>query len=1090
MPANDEVLTVGIELDIRKALQQVKKFQRAMTDAMDDVTKSVKDMADANAKMAKDSAKDVKKQTKQFDDLEDAVGDAMKAGGKKAGGKKGLFHVDQKALSKEAGKGLTTAAEGFKGMLSKDLKGIIQNSAKALRGTLGAAVKGVAVGGLKVGGKLQGAGEGLSARGRARPGALGTGMRAAGASLKLGGKVAGGMGKAVGAIAKIGPLLTMAATAIVKIVELFIDAEAQTKQFQKDILQTASTIEFMGANSWDTKKAFTELEHVVEGMRDAAFDFPKNWAMGIGSAEFKAVYNTLQGAGVSIKRIGEEAANQGVPVKEFASELVHVSVAYSRAFGQPLSEINQLQAEMMTDLGMSAEGVKMSFAKLGRQADDSGIAANKFFAIIRGASQDMSLYNMRMSDAAKTLKMLSKVMNPRNAAKFFGEAMQGLKNMGREEKLRLTMLAGTKNVSKAVSADIESKTRSMSKQLQEATKGAYNAKEIQEKFKKGGIGALEPILKSIPKEMQGSLREGFLEVGMQGEMAKKGTFGTAMAAGQMGMPGAISVMTKALGKFGGGKKLMDIVGTIGGEMMAQNLGISEEQLHSYAKMEYAIDAQRKGIADELIALQNKSDLTTEESERLKQLNDAGFKSSEDVMKGELQNVYDVMDDGAKEAAQDAAKIRNFAEEQTTLQTSLVDRLDQIIEFLVNQLYNVLMDLWKMFAGSTMFGTDESRRKLATAEAAKNVKGSAKGELAKVAGAENIKAAMAASQPVKAMNKALDDLAKLEKEKDSRKIQIETLTKAVKDPEILKADPGAKGRLDALKAEEAKYKKLDTLRAEQFKELPKEAVAQMGRMAPGMQEEVTGTGGKRMTRGEHLEQLILTPGMTTDNAMAQAGVTGDMMSDMMRKMPWLDPNRKGGGADMITRMGGISQDLEAMGYPVEATEKTQENTAKAADSSAQLLHEGTSGSTLYFKFPNGFLNGAYADTIEDATLYAFRRALFEYYLYSGMDRSTLVKQMKEKGSSPVAMAKEAYNLAKRGEYIGNTWAAKREGGGILGRLKAKVKSAKEAGVAAAGGGGGGACNVKVEIALREDAAKIFKATVIDTVYEAKRKEKRI
>jgi hypothetical protein len=907
----------------------------------------------------------------------------------------------------------------------------------------------------------------------------------------------------------------MAATAVVKLVELFIDAEAQAKRFQKELLQSASTIEFMGANAWDTDKAFGHLEDTVKQVRAAAYDIEKNWAMGLKSADFTAVLNSLNQAGVSIHNISAQASKAGKTTQAFVSELVHVNVAYSRAFGQPLSEIGQLQTEMITELGMGLEQTKLSFAQMGRHAADSGIAANKFFSIIRGASQDMSLYNMRMGDAVKTLKMLSKVMNPRNAQKFFSEAMQGLKGMGREEKLRLTMLAGTGNVQKAISADIESKTKSLSKRLTEATSGAYSAKEIKEKFKKGGIAALEPILKTVPDEMQGALREGFLQLGMQGEMAKKGTFGTAMAAGQMGMPGAISVMTKALGKFGGGKKLMDVVGTLQGEMMAQNLGISEEQLQGYAKTEYAIDAQRKAIADELGALNKKEDLTKEEQERLKQLNDAGFQSGEDVMKAELQEVWDVMDGGAKQQAKDAGKAINFAERQTELTTSLMDRLEVLIEFMMNQLYDVLMDFWKMFATSTVFGSDESQRKYETAEAARNVEGPAKAELMKVSSAKDRRAAMAESEPVKAMNKAMNDLVALEKGSEIRQMKIKDLANAMADPEIAAADPGGWDRLKALGLDEDKYQALKKLQGEQLGSMPRESLAELGKMVPAMKEMVT-VNGEEMTRAQHLEQLLEKKYISPEGAMNEAGITTEMRGDMMSKMPWLDEDQEGGGAAMITRMGGMSQDLEKLGYPVAATEKTAEQTEKGAKASAKLTKEATSGSTIYVKFPDAWLTSKYQTAVEDAVLAALRQGLFEYFLYSGLDRQGLVDTMKTGGMSPEAMAKEVQARAKEGKLFGDVYGVGEskkkdedgdpptptpptppggQGGGAFTRgglamLHGGEYLVPRHGVPVGGGGAvGGGAPQKVIVEMRGDAARVFRATAVDAAYEARRRERR-
>src|SRR6185369_9735703 len=106
------------------------------------------------------------------------------------------------------------------------------------------------------------------------------------------------------------------------------------------------------------------------------------------------------------------------------TNLAHVSVAYSRAFGVPLQEINTLQAEMMTEMGASLDDTTLAFQQMTKAAEDSGISANKFFGMIRGVSQDLSLWGTRMEDAVKLLGRLGQVMSPRNAQKFMQTAAQ------------------------------------------------------------------------------------------------------------------------------------------------------------------------------------------------------------------------------------------------------------------------------------------------------------------------------------------------------------------------------------------------------------------------------------------------------------------------------------------------------------------------------------------------------------------------------------------------------------------------------------------------------------------------------------------
>jgi len=55
------------------------------------------------------------------------------------------------------------------------------------------------------------------------------------------------------------------------VVKVLIDAEAQAKGFQKELLATASTAEFLGDAAGSSALAFDDLQKTVKGVRDAAF---------------------------------------------------------------------------------------------------------------------------------------------------------------------------------------------------------------------------------------------------------------------------------------------------------------------------------------------------------------------------------------------------------------------------------------------------------------------------------------------------------------------------------------------------------------------------------------------------------------------------------------------------------------------------------------------------------------------------------------------------------------------------------------------------------------------------------------------------
>lgn len=1110
MPVNDEVLNVGIELDIRQALRQAKKFQQGMTKVMRDVGKVVGKAAKANAKMAQDSAKDTKDQIDQFHDLEDAIGDAMKAGKSK----KGFFHVDSKKLAKEAGAGLKTAAEGFTGMVSRDLKGIIQNSAKALRGTLGTAIKGVAAGGMKVGKGLHGAGAGLGARGRTRGGWVGMGMRAGGAGLRAGGKAIGGMGKLVGIVSKVGPLLSAAVTAVVKLVTMFIDAEAQVKKFQQEILQTASTVEFLGSNSWDTNRAFGALSYTIKEIRAAAFDLEANWAMGLSAEDYKSVLNALNQSGVSLQRIGREADISKKPVKEFVSELVHVSVAYSRAFGQPISEISQLQAEMMTDMGMSVEETKVAFGQMARAASESGIAANKFFSIIRGASQDMSLYNLRMGDAVKTLKMLGKVMNPRNAQKFFSTAMQGMKNMGRQELLQGTLLAGEGKTRAIVTRDLDQKYKLLAKKLN------MDAQKVQDIIATEGVEGLAFQINSLPEEMQGAVREMAIETEIQATRAKKGTYGLATAAQGLGIGGSLEMQEAMLTRFGGTGDIRKDVGEIGIGAMAEKLGKSIEEVNNLIKAKAGFEMQRKMMKGLLEKQAEGKVLTPEEKEKLKAIEAAGLDANNIAQAG-YQQLLEGMSESDRESLESTNKVVDHAAKQTNLQTSLVDRLDRIINFLMDQLYNVILDLWGGFLkllqspmlklGNILGGGDwleAQEMKLAA------IRGGGAGG----AGVQEIGAAL---------ENASDDIHQFSTELLKTRLGKEFNESLLVNTETLGKHEAYMKRLNSVYSDmttEAGPKQFDPeqIAMEYFGQSleaiggEKKLREKLGKLNEAVTAEVVGKGERSKAAKGALERSLkggdreeaLARGVAKafgGKLTAEGGVSGlsedaqkrfdNAMASIESGQGFVSTVEREFGADASRKILGeaafyggqdptaVSKMAREYSEETEYDKRMEDIQSRQATASEKLLEEGTKGSTLYFKFPNGFLTGDYQNAVEDAVLSAVRKALFEYYLYSGMGREDLIKKMKERGATPESMAKEAYNQAKRGKFFADKWGKQAEGGGIMGRIRHHVKK-QEAKAEAAKAGGGGVC--KVEISLKPDAAKIFKATIIDTMYEANRK----
>jgi hypothetical protein len=203
-----------------------------------------------------------------------------------------------------------------------------------------------------------------------------------------------------------------------------------------------SSTELLASNSGDVASAYEDLNSTMNELRGAATDWQKNMEMGISKKQHEEFLSTLGAEGVSIRQIQKDAAAAKMTIGEFSTEMVHTAVAYSRTWGVSLSEITQLQGEMTSEMGMGLESIQQSFKMMNRAASESGIAANKFFSIIRNFSADMSLFNLRMEDVVGTMKQLSKTMSPKAAAQFLQTITSFYKGQGLKERIGTTLKAG------------------------------------------------------------------------------------------------------------------------------------------------------------------------------------------------------------------------------------------------------------------------------------------------------------------------------------------------------------------------------------------------------------------------------------------------------------------------------------------------------------------------------------------------------------------------------------------------------------------------------------------------------------------------
>lgn len=1088
MPAIDEFMTIGVGLDSSQATKGSIKFQKDLKKQLKLITKAVGLMGKANEEVSQEAASDAKnwsdqvkaltkyykEETDQIDALKKAVKAAEKAREqgdeqakkaaqdrlkilrdeltkrKKSFAKKVDVGFDTSKMADEAKEGFKDAAKGAKDILSsffsKDLKGMFSGGGEAVTGLTKGLHKGLAA----KSAAMTGRGTALSRAGTARGGLAGAGMKGLGTALKG----LGGLGKSLGpmikALSSIGPILGAVGGAFMAVIKLMFDAQAQAKEFQKNLLQSASTAEYLADAGGNANVAYANLNDTVKGIREAAHDFNFNDTLGISPETHSAVINALNQEGVSIKAIENQAKVAGKTVGEFSQSLIATSVAYSRSFGVSLQEVNSFQAELMTEMGATLGTTQTAFSQISKAATESGIATNKFFAMIRGVSQDLSLYNVRLDSSVKLFKMLNKVMNPREASKFMSSIMGTMKNMSQDDRLKVTLLAGKKG-SKILEKDLENRRTNLYSDIGEAI--GMQADEVQKKLSdpKASKALWEEVQKKAPEQL-GTLKGSSLELNIDTTASKKGDYGRAFAMQNLGLGSTVDMLKAAIP---GGGDLTSRAGELGATKFAEMMGISTEQLRGFMKLEAAVKEQKEVLqAEGEQGMKDAAGITDAVKRAEAQ---AAAQHKLDLAKSEgTQDILDSMSKEEKKGLEDGTKsATDFAKKQTELTQDLGTRLQNLIDFLMNELYNVLLGMWDKLADIAMpLIGDESR--------------------------------------------------------DKTKLEIEVAR--TKDPELMKLLKEAGGDRETFEKLKVNRNLKSTAKGEGDWYNPGESKTEPGKSPLDTK---TSPEAKAYPENQSLAEgtsLISESPKALNMSVGAFGVTPEREVETS-----IDKNIKNLSKEDIASLTNINADQ------LEGLESLAVDTESGAEAGTITANALTSQATAYVAFSQKFLQGKYkkvlkevfTGAIEKEGLDAIRTALFEFYLYSDLDKESVVKTLKSGGMSIPDLVSSLSEGAQEGllpEDVNKTLGEdvpkpeKKQHGGTVSRISREglaifkrpsgegvtgIRPGEQivpayAGGAGVGAGGGGG-NTSVVISLAPDAQRVIQAEVKHGIYEHERRK---
>jgi len=1107
--SSTELLTVKIDTDITDGLKEAKRFQKTLSVNMKKVQESVgkagKGFVSFNKQLsaARVRSKGLRELTAQFKALDKVVKDrddlfrserknikGMKHGSperkeamkrlnelKKTTGytearalRKGAAksmkdlrphaEADRGVLRKQRGKEEESAskemlrnaeesgekyASAFRDALNKDAPALMRRMAKTfmMAGSTESKVKARSIS-MK--------GSAISKAGSERMEKGGIKNIVAGGASKAGGelmKVFGGLGKI---IADLGPMIGLLSSFMMAFIKIMIDAESAAKEYNKAILATSGTGSYLRRNFGDASKATKDLGKSLEAARDGAKAW-SNISWGISGEMARSFQSAITAEGVALDRLGTATGEATVSHEQHA-KTIKMGVAYSRAFGVSLSEVAQLQGQLMADLGLGAESVASSFQMIEDGAANAGMESNKFFGIVRSFSSDLSLFTLRLSDVTKIMGMLGKTMDPRKMGQFLQTLNQKFQG-GITDNLKFNFLAGPKGqqIQKDDAAD---KLKNLADDLREKL-GAGKEDAIQE---------LIAMLKN-PKTNPRAIAEWTVAQGVQsqGDLTKSiydnANIQKRLASGSRIDQAAVLDSLSPLAKMETLEAAaVNLTGHGFDELSDLSLAAVEASGIASAKEIQMYQALRQGIMTgqaELTARFAKNDKNALKEGDLEQVARMGIDVANKTNAQIAEEIKAKFEDPAglklfmssltkpqQELLTNTIKQVDYQADTAKYQTSTMDQLGTIAEILMNEIYGVMTFIWDALLelmDMPLFG-----------------------------------------------NTTKSSIGRAEKANVGRDKELTQILSTAKNSESLQyagveaADKVSGRAQEALKAALAERDQLKERLATTKDEGEKKAISErIAQLDPA----------EEMRRYAEMSLEDLKGEITAANFSSEGTASAiKILSDML--------GAGGGrsGAALAAKIPGAPAAATATA-PTAAAAAATVNAAEAAPTAEQQQATTTSVDNLNrsvaldgVKLSPSTVTGPLSDAMAKSVYEGTSKALFEFFMYSGRSRSDVAQSVARgvpiSGLGPESMSRTlgtgSNPLTSPPHAMGGTVTGIRGGMAQVARFPAAGEGWASVGrgeqIIPAGGGRGGGGSVRVELELKGDLKRFIQARVVE------------
>lgn len=536
--------------------------------------------------------------------------------------------------------------------------------------------------GADISGALEGAGGGLQGAGEAAAG------------MKGGGK----MSNLIGKMGKFAGMLGAITAGLASVVSLLVDMEAQAKEFNTQMLEGTSLAKLMDQRFSDVETEVADAESMLREIRSAAMDF-ENFDYGMTPEDHAKILSNLEQQGALLRTLDKRVAT----MRGGWGGVTRDIQALSTVMGTSIQDTSELVGQLTQTTSDNINTVMEGMTETAHAFTTAEMASKDFFGALQQISGTLSMYNFRLEETANLLSQTSEYMDPENAKEFTQAMTTGFTDMGLGELAKMKTVAGPGAVEDALRVELQNLTNRLGEGQQEAVSEALGSMGLE-----GGAENLGATLRDMTGQERREFISSLRTMGMD-ELAQSMTKTSMMLDDMQGteleqleamrMLGSESQMAIRLRQLQNisqkeEESIRDLT-----DAQGERAGMNSKQLDQ-AQMFYE---QLLGDFESLEKAAGNP--TVDFSKRAEKL---GLNVTQEEFQ-KMEGPLDLLGKRAKTEKDQRKTMRDLAKEQVDRTQSLTEAINRGVEYILNQMYGVLLDIYETISVEFLADEEEKSR---------------------------------------------------------------------------------------------------------------------------------------------------------------------------------------------------------------------------------------------------------------------------------------------------------------------------------------------------------------------------------------------